>query len=117
MQITKVTYNQLRDGGVDMGEFGKLVNSAVSKREVSKETFSQSGKAFTRSEASKIARNELTDSEDFALTVLAFDTAMAKAAKTWGLADWKVPAAMVANAKVICPFRAETPATATVPAE
>lgn len=113
MNLTKVTYSVLREEGIDLGKLGDAVNSACAKREVSKETYSQSGKAFSRSETSKIGRNSLTDIEDFALTVVAYDTHMAKAAKTWGLETWPVPVAMLETCKHLFPYRK---VTETVPA-
>ena len=109
MNLTKVTYTVLKDAGVDIGKLGESVNSACEKREVSKETYSQSGKTFTRSEASKIARKSLNDVEDFALTILAFDTHMAKAAKNWGLETWELPVAMIESAQHLWPY-VKTPA-------
>ena len=104
MKLSVVTYDELVANGVDMGKLGECVNSASDKRTVKNEKFTQSGKAFTRSESAAISRSKLTDPEDLALTIVAFDTAMLKVQKTWGLEGWSVPEAMVAAAKACWPF-------------
>ena len=104
MKLSIVTYDELVANGIDMGKLGECVNSASDKRTVKSEKFTQSGKAFTRSESAAISRSKLTDPEDLALTIVAFDTAMLKVQKTWGLEGWSVPEAMVAAAKSCWPF-------------
>ena len=104
MKPSAVTYDELVANGVDMGKLGECVNSASDKRTVKSEKFTQSGKAFTRSESAAISRAKLSDPEDLALTIVAFDTVMLKVQKTWGLEGWSVPEAMVAAAKACWPF-------------
>ena len=104
MKLSVVTYDELVANGIDMGKLGECVNSASEKRTVKSEKFTQSGKAFTRSESAAISRAKLSDQEDLALTIVAFDTAMLKVQKTWGLEGWSVPEAMVAGAKACWPF-------------
>ena len=89
MKLSIVTYDELVANGVDMGKLGECVNSASDKRTVKNEKFTQSGKAFTRSESAAISRSKLTDPEDLALTIVAFDTAMLKSKR---LGDWKAGA-------------------------
>ena len=104
MKLSVVTYDELVANGVDMGKLGECVNSASEKRLVKNEKFTQSGKAFTRSESASINRSKLSDQEDLALTIVAFDTAMLKVQKTWGLEGWSVPETMLAAAKACWPF-------------
>lgn len=111
MKLSVVTYDELVANGVDMGKLGECVNSASEKRTVKSEKFTQSGKAFTRSESAAISRSKLTDPEDLALTIVAFDAAMLKVQKTWGLEGWSVPEAMVAGAKSCWPFVTPNPAS------
>ena len=111
MKLSVVTYDELVANGVDMGKLGECVNSASEKRTVKNEKFTQSGKAFTRSESAAISRAKLSDPEDLALTIVAFDTAMLKVQKTWGLEGWSVPEAMVAGAKSCWPFVKPNPAS------
>lgn len=115
MTINKVTHTVLIDEGVDVGKLAETVNAAAAKREVTKERFSQGKAKFTRSEASEIARTDLTDEEDFALTLMAFDASMTKVQKTWGLERWDIPVKMIETAKTIWPYR-RIPAAAPVPA-
>ena len=104
MKLSAVTYDELVANEIDMGKLGECVNSASDKRTVKSEKFTQSGKAFTRSESAAISRSKLTDPEDLALTIVAFDTAMLKVQKTWGLEGWSVPETMLAAAKACWPF-------------
>lgn len=109
MTINKVTHTVLTDEGVDVGKMAETVNAATSKREITKERFSQGKSKFARSESSEINRNELTDAEDFALTIMAFDAAMTKVQKTWGLETWNLPVKMLETAKTIWPYRKPAP--------
>ena len=104
MRLSVVTYDELLANEVDMGKLGEAVASASDKRTVKSERFSQTGKNFTRSESANISRAKLTDPEDLALTIVAFDAAMVKVQKTWGLEGWNVPEAMLAGAKACWPY-------------
>ena len=107
MKLSQVTYNALVEAQVDLGKLGETVNSACDKRKVAKETFAQTGKAFTRNEQARIARAELTDEEDFALVIVAFDTAMLKVQKTWGLDVWELPPVIRESAPKLWPYKGE----------
>lgn len=104
MKLSVVTYDELVANGIDMGKLGECVNAASEKRTVKNEKFTQSGKTFTRSESASINRAKLTDPEDLALTIVAFDIAMMKVQKTWGLEGWSVPENMLTAAKACWPF-------------
>lgn len=104
MKLSVVTYDELLANGIDLGKLGECVNSASEKRTVKNEKFTQSGKAFTRSESAAINRAKLSDPEDLALTIVAFDAAMMKVQKTWGLEGWSVPENMLTAAKACWPF-------------
>jgi hypothetical protein len=105
MRLTSITFDTLVSEAVDTGKLAESLESAKAKREVTRTSLSQSGKAFTGSEGFKMARTKLGDVEDCACMIEAFDNHMSKAAKIWGLDEWAIPAVLLAAAKRMWPYR------------
>lgn len=103
MKVTKCTFGQLKDAGVSIDKLLETVQSAIAKREILKQGVTQGKQAFRTSESAKVARNALTDAEDFAMQVIAFDKAMQKACETWGTFEWALPKYIVENASKLFP--------------
>jgi hypothetical protein len=116
MKLNQVTAIELKSAGVDLGKLGETVNNACGKRKVTLERFSQTSAAFGRAENARIARAELTDVEDFALVIMAFDAAMSKVQKTWGLDQWALPEVIRESAPKLWPYAKPEPKSEIKPA-
>ena len=104
MRLSEYTAALLKEQAVDLGKLGESLNSAHAKRDLTKTSLTESKSGFRGSEGFKIDKGGLTDAEEVALRVEAWDTAMAKAEKSWGAFDRTLPAGLEC-VKVMFPYR------------
>lgn len=110
MRLSEYTAALLKDAKVDLGKLGEATNSAHGKRDLTKTSLTEGKSGFKGSEGFKIDKNNLTDAEEIALRVEAWDTAMAKAEKSWGPFERTLPAGLEC-VKVMFPYMRAVPAT------
>ena len=99
---------QLRDGGVDTTKLLASLNSALQKTAEKKSSFTENNKGFSGSRSWDVKRASLLVHEEHALSIAAFNTAMEKAQKLWGLATFEVPEAMIGKALTQWPYVAKS---------
>lgn len=105
MKLSSKAYDQLVEAQVDVGMMAKAYNEGVNAREIKSERVGQSRTAFSRSETARIVRGELGEATELALSIAAFDAAMARAEKTWGKLEWFLPELMLYTAIRYWPYK------------
>jgi hypothetical protein len=115
-RISDNTFTSLKAAQVDVSKLLASLNSALSKKSLVSHSVTQGRTSFKQSEKAEIERRQLTDHEDYALVINAFDSYMVKGYKRWAtddesIAQWPIPASMIHNCKNLWPFVVvETPA-------
>jgi hypothetical protein len=91
-RLSQQTAQLLKSVQVDLGELCVHLEAGLEKRDVRRTSLTENGRGFTGSEGFHVSKSVLIDErEEIALRVLAFDIAMQKAAKQWGVMDYGIP--------------------------
>jgi len=103
-KISEQTARLLKSQAVDLGELCSAIEAAWDKRETKTASVNEVKKAFNVKESAVVGKLNLSDREDLALRLLAFDTACQKAIKSWGVFDYSLPESLECLPQVF-PFK------------
>ena len=104
-KISEQTARLLKSVKVDLGELCSAIDSAWEKRETKVASVTEVKKSYNTRESATVSKMHLTDKEDLALRLLAFDAACIKSQKAWGVFDYSLPESLECLSNVF-PFKA-----------
>jgi hypothetical protein len=104
MKLTQVTFEAMQAAGIDTNAYTNCLGTAQKKKAEGEHKVTQGKDSYKQVERSEITKLHLTEAEDYAMMILAFDSNQSSACKKWSKFSWTLPVDLVVAAQAYWPY-------------